>query len=83
MVIAVDGDIRYSNPQARALMDLREENGVIRMSPQLRKMSEQLPADHVRLAEVELKSCDAQGVQHDLRVTYTRTLFEGAPGVIC
>ena len=83
VIIAVDGDIRYSNPQARALMDLREENGVIRMSPQLRKMSEQLPADHVRLAEVELKSCDAQGVQHDLRVTYTRTLFEGAPGVIC
>lgn len=83
VVIAVEGAIRYSNPQARALMDLREEDGVVRLSPELRAVSEQLPADQAPLAEVELKSRDAQGGQHDLRVTYTRTLFEGVPGIIC
>ena len=83
VVIAVEGAIRYSNPQARALMNLHEENGLVHMPPQLREVAERLPADHAPLAEVEMQSCDAGGLRHDLRVTSTRTLFEGASGVIC
>ena len=42
-------------------------------SPRLKTRSPTLP----------WKSRDAQGQPHDLRVTYTRTEYEGAPGIIC
>ena len=37
VLIAVEGFIRYSNPRARELMDLREEMDVARVYPQLRE----------------------------------------------
>ena len=82
VLIAVEGVIRYSNPRARELMDLREEMDVARVYPQLHEAAAMLPAEET-LADIALKSQDAQGRPHDLRITYTRTEYEGAPGIIC
>ena len=83
VLIAVEGFIRYSNPRARELMDLREEMDVARVYPQLREAAAMLPTLEDTLTDIALKSRDAQGQPHHLRVTYTRTEYEGAPGIIC
>ena len=64
-------------------MDLREEMDVARVYPQLREAAAMLPTLEDTLTDIALKSRDAQGQPHDLRVTYTRTEYEGAPGIIC
>ena len=87
---------RYGNPAthgmgkalslihiSRELMDLREEMDVARVYPQLREAAAMLPTLEDTLTDIALKSRDAQGQPHHLRVTYTRTEYEGAPGIIC
>lgn len=83
VLIAVEGVVRYSNPRAQELMDLREEMDVARVYPQLREAAALLPTPEDTLADIALKSRDAQGRPHDLRVTYTRTEYEEASGIIC
>ena len=56
---------------------------VARVYPQLREAAAMLPTLEDTLTDIALKSRDAQGQPHDLRVTYTRTEYEGAPGIIC
>lgn len=60
VLIAVEGFIRYSNPRARELMDLREEMDVARVYPQLREAAAMLPTLEDTLTDIALKSRDAQ-----------------------
>ena len=83
VLIAVDGFIRYSNTRAKALMDIREDTDVGRVYPQLRDADAMLISEQDTLPDVELKTRDAEGRAHDLRVTYTRTDYEDGPGIIC
>ena len=59
VLIAVEGFIRYSNPRARELMDLREEMDVARVYPQLREAAAMLPTLEDTLTDIALKSRDA------------------------
>ncbi len=83
VIIAVDGFIRYSNTRAKALMDIREDTDVGRAYPQLRDADAMLLSEQDTLPDVELKTLDAEGRAHDLRVTYSRTEYENGTGIIC
>ena len=52
VLIAVEGFIRYSNPRARELMDLREEMDVARVYPQLREAAAMLPTLEDTLTDI-------------------------------